>query len=98
MVGLSKDDSAQFAGTAMLIVLLLVSTIIMGLTWIVISPTVQQCFNFFNGWVLEGWVTDQSRRMMFVLQLIWTALPALAYLGYIVGTIVKAQILKELKL
>jgi hypothetical protein len=83
------------AGTAMLIVLLLVCTFIMGLVWIVISPGIQQLVIFFNEWVLQGWVTDNSETIMNGCLLAWLAIPSIAFLGYIVGTTLRAQILKE---
>lgn len=99
-----QNDEAQIAGTAMLAVLLLVATIMMGLLWIVFSPSINTVFDFFNQWA-QGTMfgpnaplpTKQSHDSGVILFMIWTALPALSFIGIVVNTYIKSNILKGLR-
>ncbi len=94
---LLDDTSGQMTGTAALALICVVATLIMGVTWIAITPTIDTCFGFFNVWVGEGWVTQQSESMMFILHLIWVAAPSLAFLFIIVGTYIQNNVLKGVR-
>jgi heme/copper-type cytochrome/quinol oxidase subunit 4 len=98
MQKLLKDDSGQMSGTAMLVILLIACIFIMGVTWIVFSYLgVNPIITFFDVCVGQGWVTDQSYTGFVILVLIWTALPALVIIGYLIGTQVKASVVKNVR-
>ncbi len=95
---LAYDESGQMtAGTAALALICVVATLIMGVAWIAISPTIDSCFGFLNVWIGQKWVTKQSESMMFILHIMWVAAPSFAFLCVITGTYIKNNVLKGVR-
>jgi hypothetical protein len=92
-----RDDHGQLMGTGMLIIATVAATFLMGVLWIFLSPAIGWLVDYFNTWVLAGWVTAQSRDIMNGLMIAWMAAPGVVFLAIMVNLLVKAYVLKEVR-
>ncbi len=83
------------SGTAFLYVQAVVAIVLLGLVYIVLTPTVNDIIVSYNTLSIGGQhMTQQSWSVGYILRLVWSALPALGFVIIAVGTYIRQSALK----
>ncbi|WP_424356680.1 hypothetical protein [Methanocella sp. MCL-LM] len=83
-----KDDS----GNAFLILTFVLAIVLLGLAWIFMSPFMNEMFGIYNGWVGQGWVSQDSYQRMTIVKYGWMAIPVLGIIILAVILIIRSYV------
>jgi len=91
MSRLINDDT----GSAALYVSLIFSLAFLAVAFIFCTPAMDIMINLYNGFIGEGWVSEQSGQTMSLVKYAWMAIPVFGILAIPAGVIIRAYMLHE---
>ncbi len=90
-MGFMADDR----GNAGLYIGFLLMLAFVAVAWIFFTPAMDSIINIYNGWVGEGWVSQQSGQTMDLGRYAWKAIPAFVILAGGAVVLIRAYILHD---
>lgn len=82
-------------GNAFLIVSFIAALILAGILYIWLTPIVNDFFSIYNGWVLDGWVSQESWQTISIVKYAWIAIPFLVPIILAVIVIIRSYVLHD---